>query len=306
MSKKACQCKKPAECEECPEWIFTFADLVMLMMGFFVILWVLKPPAGKQGASDAENIAQDNWMVTVGEIRKGFGWHPDPNSSDPVDKAMVQKMLGRKNGGEKHQTRETPPGTDERPSDIRPGLHDSVGGKLTFEAGSTELNAVAKAALEDIAEKIRGHFIIVLVKGHASLDDLPDGSTPEQRMALSIKRAQTAVDYLSSLGVSQELLRVQGCSTYEPLRQRAYDSASQAANRRIEIVWTSELLKDRQDPQSGAAAEEVPESGKGAGERSSGKTGEKSFEKSPEKPGEKTPAESTEAEGKKPGKHAPE
>ncbi len=52
MSKN-CHCKKSEECEECPEWIFTFADLVMLMMGFFVILWVLKPPAGKQGTSDA-------------------------------------------------------------------------------------------------------------------------------------------------------------------------------------------------------------------------------------------------------------
>ena len=46
---KACRCKK-AECEECPEWIFTFADLVMLMMGFFVILWVLKPDPGKKGS----------------------------------------------------------------------------------------------------------------------------------------------------------------------------------------------------------------------------------------------------------------
>ena len=35
MAKAHCKCK-PAACEECPEWIFTFADLVMLMMGFFV------------------------------------------------------------------------------------------------------------------------------------------------------------------------------------------------------------------------------------------------------------------------------
>ena len=48
---KACKCKK-AECEECPEWIFTFADLVMLMMGFFVILWVLKPNPGKKGSDN--------------------------------------------------------------------------------------------------------------------------------------------------------------------------------------------------------------------------------------------------------------
>ena len=42
----AAGCKKcdPHEiCEECPEWIFTLADLIMCMMGLFVILWVLKP-----------------------------------------------------------------------------------------------------------------------------------------------------------------------------------------------------------------------------------------------------------------------
>ena len=48
---KSCPKTKCPEPEECPEWIFTFADLVMLMMGFFVILWVLKPPEGKQGGS---------------------------------------------------------------------------------------------------------------------------------------------------------------------------------------------------------------------------------------------------------------
>ena len=42
MAKSACKCKE-TECEECPEWIFTLADLIMCMMGLFVILWVLKP-----------------------------------------------------------------------------------------------------------------------------------------------------------------------------------------------------------------------------------------------------------------------
>jgi len=54
MAEKACKCKK-TECEECPEWIFTFADLVMLMMGFFVILWVLKPQPGKKGQAESDD-----------------------------------------------------------------------------------------------------------------------------------------------------------------------------------------------------------------------------------------------------------
>src|SRR3984957_18875375 len=93
MAKKAaCRCKA-AECEECPEWIFTFADLVMLMMGFFVILWVLKPnatPALKAG----EAAASDNEMIKVeASIRDAFGYVPNPASLDPVDMQMILEKM---------------------------------------------------------------------------------------------------------------------------------------------------------------------------------------------------------------------
>src|SRR6185437_12735064 len=124
MAKNACKCKKPGECEECPEWIFTFADLVMLMMGFFVILWVLKPPAGKQGTTDAEQTeAAKQWIQTVGSIRQGFGYEPDPHSSDPVDKMMIQRARGTRNGAENTRPRETAVGTDKEMTSLRPGNH---------------------------------------------------------------------------------------------------------------------------------------------------------------------------------------
>ena len=89
MSKGSCKCKK-TECEECPEWIFTFADLVMLMMGFFVILWVLKPnpePKKAVGKGQAAAAQDDEWLAQVGEIRAAFGNEPNPQSSDPVVQA---------------------------------------------------------------------------------------------------------------------------------------------------------------------------------------------------------------------------
>src|SRR5579875_3324609 len=90
MSKAApCKCKKEAECEECPEWIFTFADLVMLMMGFFVILWVLKPaPSPKGGKSDDEKE-----IKVFAAIRDAFGYVPSPASKDPVDMQMLLEKL---------------------------------------------------------------------------------------------------------------------------------------------------------------------------------------------------------------------
>ena len=88
MAKNACKCKEK-ECEECPEWIFTFADLVMLMMGFFVILWVLKPPEGKSGSAEAN----EEWLNVVAKIREAFDYLPDPKSNDPVDQLMLLQKL---------------------------------------------------------------------------------------------------------------------------------------------------------------------------------------------------------------------
>src|SRR5437764_8036507 len=94
MAKKAaCKCKK-TECEECPEWIFTFADLVMLMMGFFVLLWVLKPNPTKDAAHPASN---DDWIAVAASIREAFGYLPDPHSKDPVDLHMLLKKMHKIN-----------------------------------------------------------------------------------------------------------------------------------------------------------------------------------------------------------------
>ena len=244
----ACKCKsKACECEECPEWIFTFADLVMLMMGFFVILWVLKPAPGQEGKKDAD--AEQQWMKTVGEIRKAFGYVPDANSSDPIDKIMLNPTLprGRKLGNEETSPRQSSKGTDERTTDVRPGKLNVVGGRLMFAAGSAELMASTRTALDDIADKIKGHFNIVQVKGHASLDDLPEGGSDDQRMDLSVKRAQAVRTYLISRGVAEDTVQVQGVSSHEPVRQRKYGTDAQTENRRVEVVVSSSLLEEHRD-----------------------------------------------------------
>src|SRR5580658_982729 len=94
MAKGCKKCKK-GECEECPEWIFTFADLVMLMMGFFVILWVLKPAPNPK-----EPHVDEDWLKIAAAIREAFGYIPDPHSKDPVDiEMLIQKLAKLKPNG---------------------------------------------------------------------------------------------------------------------------------------------------------------------------------------------------------------
>src|SRR3954469_1852280 len=83
-----CKCKE-VECEECPEWIFTLADLIMCMMGLFVLLWVLKPgpqPQQRQAASEEQ-------IKVLASIREAFSHIPDPDSKDPVDIEILMRKL---------------------------------------------------------------------------------------------------------------------------------------------------------------------------------------------------------------------
>jgi chemotaxis protein MotB len=263
---KHCKCKKSGECEECPEWIFTFADLVMLMMGFFVILWVLKPAPGKSGSGADQQAVDEKWLETVAKIREAFGRLPDPTSSDPVDMHMLMKKIeglepaykGRGKGGETTTPKQGARGTDPLVTIVRPGNHVTEGTRMVFAPGESALTPESTRILDEIARLIKGHRNIVQVKGHTSLDDLPEGATRQQLMDLSIRRAQAAADYLIAHDVAPEILRVQGCSTFEPVVQREYAPDSQAMNRRVEIEATDLLVQEQQDQSKPSAAPLVP------------------------------------------------
>lgn len=245
-------CKKcdPHEiCEECPEWIFTLADLIMCMMGLFVVLWVLKEEGKPNPSEAASAAAQENspqLIATIAGIREAFGHVPDPDSTDPVDLHLLQR---RQNGpGERGMTDREPEGaegTQREVEQLRPGPQATVGGKLPFAAGSAELSADARVALAQIADRVRGYRNVVLVKGHATADDADDSAA---LMALSTRRAERVVAELIALGVSPDVLRPQGCGAYEPVVRPAWTRAAQDANRRAEVEVTQTLVNDLSNP----------------------------------------------------------
>lgn len=263
MAKTACKKCDPHElCEECPEWIFTLADLIMCMMGLFVILWVLKPSSAAGGSPGAVD------PKLAGAIREAFGYVPDVNSKDPIDieillrRLQQMKLQGPGDGGKTRLQRRGAEGTDPEVTSIRQGKQASIGGKLQFDPGQFHLNPETTAALDEIALVIRGHRNIAMVKGHTSLDDFGDaGGSPQQKMDLSVRRAQAVADYLTEKGVSPDILRVQGCSTFEPLIQRAYVPDGQRSNRRVEVEVTATLVEDLQGPSKTSSATLDPVSG---------------------------------------------
>src|SRR4029079_3973895 len=88
----AAVCKKGdphAISEQGHEGIFTLADLIMCMMGLFVILWVLKPgpkPEDKQKMTEEQ-------LKVVDSIREAFKYEPGPHSQDPIDLELLLRKL---------------------------------------------------------------------------------------------------------------------------------------------------------------------------------------------------------------------
>jgi len=244
MAKGCKKCDPHEICEECPEWIFTLADLIMCMMGLFVILWVLKTEGQPGPPQEARNQKQ---IETIAGIRDGFGYVPDPASADPVDQLLIRRMNGPGERGETELDPQAPDGTQPETSVIRPGREVAIGGRIGFPRGTAALTPDVRRQLDQTADLIRGHRQIALVKGHAALDDFDEDATAGARMDLSLRRAQAVADHLVAKGVSPDVLRVQGCGPFEPVVQRDYRPGAQAANRRVEVIATETLVGQLQD-----------------------------------------------------------
>lgn len=261
MAAKCKKCDPHEICEECPEWIFTLADLIMCMMGLFVLLWVLKPsptPPALGAVTGEPNKQQAKLTEQVIAIRQAFGGHPDPSSKDPIDIEWVQRTIRREGDKGKGTADVHVPaadGTDALVQTVREGKLSIVGTRVEFEQGESKLSEDDTKSLNQIARQIIGMRFIVIIKGHAARDDFGDKAMSLQFMDISLKRAQAVADYLVSCGVSPDILRVQGCSTFEPVKERAYTADAQKLNRRVEVYSTDLIVRDLQNP--GDAAKPV-------------------------------------------------
>jgi hypothetical protein len=86
------------EHEGAPEWLISFADMVMLMMGFFVIMFALnsQPKGGNAGGGgeQSEGVANEPDIIDFAiAVRRAFHNEVDLSSTDPKDQLLIQRIL---------------------------------------------------------------------------------------------------------------------------------------------------------------------------------------------------------------------
>ncbi len=232
-----------------PAWMATMADMMSLLLTFFVLLLsfanmdVIKFRTMLGSVKDAFGVQKEH----VGDIEARattpiqlsntestpFLVPPDrPSESSPgsaggasemvkeAEEAIAQLGLGR---------------TVEVESTVR-GVVIRVTGQLLFDSGSARLRPEALIFLDEIARLARAFPYEVSIEGHT--DDIPIRTEEfPTNWHLSADRAIAALQYLAEVGrIDRSRLSAAGFADTRPLV--ANDSSrKRATNRRVEFVY---------------------------------------------------------------------
>lgn len=235
-------------------WIVSFADNVLLMMGFFVILLAMNmgpkatgPDAdGDPGASPGE--PADHMLDFAIAVREAFHNPVQMDSTRPEDQALIRRLRQRAQMGE--TTRPGPEGDKRNVQSVRPTDWTARAGYVEFADNASELSQAAKTILGEMAREAAGTRWMVEVRGHSST--LESWGDVKKARRLSYERAWSVGHELNMHGVRWEQIRLVSSGDHAPVTPRARNASEHTTNQRVEILIMPETLPS--DPYSQPAS----------------------------------------------------
>jgi chemotaxis protein MotB len=221
MQKK----KKHGEHVSSDRWLLTYADLITLLLGLFVILYAM---------SNIDKKKYDKWVVafegafgrSTVDLKTGVG---DKGLIDGITEQMrIQKMLKQAlsvDGKNSALSVEI----DER------GVTIHIQEELLFPSGEAELKGSSYVMLDSLSVVLAKIPNDIRVEGHS--DNIPI-NTPRypSNWHLSVSRAMNTGYYLiDKHHVNPEKVSVVGYGEFKPLFPNTTPQ-NRAANRRVDIV----------------------------------------------------------------------
>jgi flagellar motor protein MotB len=235
--------------EGAPEWLISFADMVMLMMGFFVILFALnvQPKGGNAGGGGEQSdgvAAQPDMIDFAIAVRKAFHNDVDVTSNDPRDQLLIQRVLQSQHGGAGESKHEGTKGKDQNVQSVRQSDHFGRGTSVLFAPRSAAVSESAGKTLAELAKQLRGQATVIEVRGHVGVSEAY--GDPEAAMTLASDRALAAARRLAAGGIDWWRLRVVAAGSGERVEPFPDDAAADAKNARVEVRVLDEVAQSRE------------------------------------------------------------
>jgi len=231
-----------------PEWVVTFGDMMSLLLTFFIML-----------VSMSEMKQDEKYQAVAESLHRQFGHDQSPNSTpgDHKSNASEFRVLSTTGRAKKKDTHKggaptkAPVGENERVRIVRPGGNTAIGTVVFFEDGQLELNADAKASLDEQVNLLSGKPQKIEVRGHTAQQLATHGSIPMDAMDLGYRRCRNVMLYLTEKhGIAPERIRMSTAGAGEPMYLSS-DPDKTRLNPRVEVF----LLEETVDQLIGTAQE---------------------------------------------------
>ncbi len=228
-------------------WLITYADLITLLLVFFVVMYsISKADEGKFAKLNASLQRAFNVVVFEGYDPTALSGRPGGASGNSVidDFIAIRNDLGQLTaalGGL--------PGTGIDVRLNREGIVITISGALLFPSGRADLRPESLAVLDRIAHHLRRLPNEVRISGHT--DNIPPNSSLyPTNWELSTARAIAVARYLSvRWGIAPARLAAVGYGEFRPVADNS-TREGRMQNRRVEIqVVYPEMANLFNDPE---------------------------------------------------------
>jgi len=222
-----------AEKDRSERWLLTYADLITLLLVFFIVLYTMSQVDKKKFEAMSQSLS-----IVFGGVGRGGVLEPG-RSIIPGDK-IYKEHREMQNTEEKVRRMIAQKGLEGKIStDLGPrGLVISVKDTLLFEVGSAELTSAAKEIVRSVAHILAETPNAIRVEGHT--DNIPIRTAKfYSNWELSTARATNVLQYfIAQGGIAPERLSAAGYGEYKPSVPNT-SSRNRALNRRVDIVLLS-------------------------------------------------------------------
>lgn len=211
-----------------------------LLLTFFVLLFSMS------------ELKREESMLLLESLRRRFGNETAPLSVMPgrhrPTSAHTERTpsLGRARQEDTHTGGDrvrAPAGDHPRVRTIRNQGQVIEGAVVFFGQGSATLSEEAQQTLKRILDQIAGKPQKVEIRGHTSTLPLAADSPFRNHRELAFQRAAAVADFLVSLGIERERLRISVAAETEPLSAPGRPETSYL-NDRVELIILDELVDE--------------------------------------------------------------
>lgn len=230
-------------------WLLTYADLITLLMIFFLIMYTISNVNSKKFAQLSNSMSQAFLGQASGKLVGEAGPAVITGAGATATKAEMENMKKAKEQIDKFIEEQGLKGKLTVDQEER-GLVISLKEALLFRLGSADLTPAAQQIIQSVGQILISMPNQLRIEGHT--DNLPIHTVQfPSNWELSTARATNVVKFLiTQVGIEAAKLSATGYGEFRPIAENTNEQG-RAQNRRVDIVVLKSILDVAEPGQAG-------------------------------------------------------